>query len=75
VRFGSGIRCGLILEYRVQKGSKSTTRSLRTGRFRIGSTTILPWFATSGPTCVSHASRLFELICIAHDPQITLRQE
>jgi hypothetical protein len=42
---------------------------------RIGSTTILPLRAISGPICVSHARRLFEFTCIAHDPQMALRQE
>ena len=42
---------------------------------RIGSTTILPWRAISGPICVWQASRLFELTSIAQEPQIALRQE
>ena len=43
--------------------------------FCIGSITTLPYRSTSGPTGVLHASRLFELITIAQEPQIAERQE
>ena len=72
---GSSFRWGSILLYSRQNRVWSTIRSRMTGWLRIGSTTMRPWRATSGPTCVSHASRLFELICIAHEPQIALRHE
>ena len=50
-------------------------RSRTTGWFRIGSTTIRPCWATSGPTGVWQASRLLELMSMAQEPQMALRQE
>src|ERR1700693_1012325 len=71
---GSGMRGGSIFLYWPQKEAISTTRSLRTGMLRIGSTTSRPCFAISSPIGVWQARRLFELITIAHEPQIALRQ-
>src|SRR3989337_1828045 len=70
-----GWRYGSTSYTAFQKGSMSETRSFKTGRVFIGSTTKYPSRSKRGFACVLHDSPVRPFMLMAHDPQIAERQE
>src|SRR3990172_4241204 len=63
-----GWRYGSTSYTAFQKGSMSETRSFKTGRFFIGSTTKYPSRSKRGFACVLHDSPVRPFMLLAHGP-------